>query len=449
LGEWDQSLRYLREGYDLAKSTRDYQTIAEAAIWLGELFLEMEEYSEAEKYLNEGDSVYEKAENKAWQVYIAHPPLAKLYLKKGETEKAKELIDSMCEYAAKERFKEAVPTTEMLKGVLFREQKNWEQSAQHFEKSLQECKSLNYQKWHVWEFAELLYEYGLMYLDRNQQGDNEQACLLLNQAQEIYQSIDATRKLERTRSRIVHGETAQAASNLEPTADVLKSVPARITTGYADLDTLLCGGIPENFAVALTAPSCDERALLIKRFLEAGARKDEVIFYLTADLGDSKILADEFQSDFYLFICNPQADAIIKSAPNIFKLKGVENLTDISIALTSAIRKLGPSLKGSRRICVGLVSDVLLQHHAVQTRRWLTALLPELKSAGFTTLAVIDPQMHPSEEIHAIIGLFEGEINLYEKETEKGSEKFLKIKKMANQRYLKDELLLKEEDMQK
>jgi hypothetical protein len=57
--------------------------------------------------------------------------------------------------------------------------------------------------------------------------------------------------------------------------------------------------------------------------------------------------------------------------------------------------------------------------------------------------------MHPLDELHAIIGLFEGEINLYEKETEKGSEKFLKIRKMANQRYLKDELLLKAEDLQK
>jgi hypothetical protein len=72
-----------------------------------------------------------------------------------------------------------------------------------------------------------------------------------------------------------------------------------------------------------------------------------------------------------------------------------------------------------------------------------------LRSAGFTTLAVIDPQMHPLDELHAIIGLFEGEINLYEKETEKGSEKFLKIRKMPNQRYLKDELLLKAEDLQK
>lgn len=449
LGEWDQSLQCLREGYGIAKNTSEYQTIAEAAVNLGELFLEMEEYSEAEKYLNEGNSLYEKAGNTAWQVYIALPPLAKLYLEKGETEKAKELIERIYEYAAREKFREAIPTAEMLKGMLFREQKNWEQSAQHFENSLQECKSLNYQKWHVWEFAELLYEYGLMYLDRNQEGDNEQAYSLLNQALEIYQRIDAKKKVERTRSRMIHREAAQVVSKPKPAAELSEGVPSHITTGYADLDRLLCGGIPDNFAVVLTAPSCDERALLIKRFLEAGARNDEVTFYLTADPGDAKILADEFQSNFYLFICNPQADAIVRDLPNVFKLKGVENLTEISIALISAIRRLDKSLKGPKRVCIEIISDVLLQHRVVQTRRWLTGIIPELRSVGFATLAVVDPQVHPSEELHAILGLFEGEISVYEKETERGLGKYVKVKKMINQKYLEDELPLKREDLQK
>ena len=61
----------------------------------------------------------------------------------------------------------------------------------------------------------------------------------------------------------------------------------------------------------------------------------------------------------------------------------------------------------------------------------------------------MDPEIHPPEETRAISGLFEGEVSLFEKETEKGSEKFLKVKKMANQKYLKDELLLKEEDAHK
>ena len=125
----------------------------------------------------------------------------------------------------------------------------------------------------------------------------------------------------------------------------------------------------------------------------------------------------------------------------MFTLKGVENLTEISIALASAIRRLDPSQKGSRRICISLISDVLLQHHAVETRRWLTALLTKLKSEGFTTSAVIDPQVHPSEELHAILGLFDGEINIREKETGR----YLKIKRMSNQKYLEDEALLKKD----
>jgi KaiC/GvpD/RAD55 family RecA-like ATPase len=228
----------------------------------------------------------------------------------------------------------------------------------------------------------------------------------------------------------------------ERSAKVSEIAPDRIATGYADLDRLLCGGIPENYAVALTAPSCDERDLIVRSFLEAGARNGEATFCVTSNPGAAKSLAKEFQSNFHLLICNPQADAIVKSLPNVVKLKGVENLTDISIALTSAIRKLDASAKGLKRACIEIVSDVLLQHHAVQTRRWLTALTAELRSMGFTTLAVIDPQMHASEELHAILGLFDGEISIYEKETEKGLRKCLQIKKMSNQKYLENDIAL-------
>jgi len=228
----------------------------------------------------------------------------------------------------------------------------------------------------------------------------------------------------------------------ERSAKVSEIAPDRIATGYADLDRLLCGGIPENYAVALTAPSCDERDLIVRSFLEAGARNGEATFCVTSNPGAAKSLAEEFQSNFHLLICNPQADAIVKSLPNVVKLKGVENLTDISIALTSAIRKLDASAKGLKRACIEIVSDVLLQHHAVQTRRWLTALTAELRSMGFTTLAVIDPQMHASEELHAILGLFDGEISIYEKETEKGLRKCLQIKKMSNQKYLENDIAL-------
>jgi KaiC/GvpD/RAD55 family RecA-like ATPase len=236
----------------------------------------------------------------------------------------------------------------------------------------------------------------------------------------------------------------------EPAAIEISKVvlPGRITSGYADLDNLLYGGIPQNYSVMLTSPACDERDLLIKKFLEAGAKEGQITFYVTTEARGASALVEEFQSTFYLFICNPQADTMIKSLPNVFKLKGVESLTEIIIALTKAFRTLDTSPSGPRRACIEIVSDVLLQHHAVQTRRWLTDLIPELRSRGFTTLAVLNPQMHPSEEVHAVLDLFEGEISIYEKETEKGLEKFLKIKKMTNQKYLRDELLLEKERLE-
>jgi len=254
--------------------------------------------------------------------------------------------------------------------------------------------------------------------------------------------MGAKKDIEKTRSRLAYIETGREMVEPEPVAEI--ALPSHIATGYEELDNMLFGGIPRNYAVILTSPSCDERDLLIKTFLETGAKEGQNTFHVIAKASGAKSLAEDFQSNFYLFICNPEADAIIKSLPNVFKLKGVENLNDINIALTSAFRKLDKMPKRTRRVCIEIVSDVLLQHHTVQTRRWLNALIPKLKSKGFTTLAVMDSEIHLQQEVRAIVGVFEGEINI----SKKGPEKFLKIEKMANQKYSKSELLLQEEKLQ-
>jgi KaiC/GvpD/RAD55 family RecA-like ATPase len=92
---------------------------------------------------------------------------------------------------------------------------------------------------------------------------------------------------------------------------------------------------------------------------------------------------------------------------------------------------------------VEILSDVLLQHHAVQTRRWLSGLISGFRSRDFTTLAVLNPHMHAPEETHAVVDMFEGEISIYEKEKQADMIKYLRIKKMYNQRYLESELPLR------
>jgi len=444
LGEWDKSLQLLTETGEIFKNVVNYQALPYVNLMIGRIFLEKGDYAKAEKHLIDCDSAYEEAGDELKRHLLSSPWLSALYLKKREIEKAEVLIAETHEYATRTKSTYLIAYAEMFKAMLSREQKNWEQSIEYFKRSLAGLTSLDGQKWQLIDFAYLLYEYGLTYLARNEKSAREEAHSLLSQALEIYERVGAQRKIEEIKS-IIGAQTRREIAGTELVEGVLSS---RVATGHVDLDKLLCGGLRSGSAVVLTSPSCNERDSLVKSFLETGAKKGEVTFYVTTDPGMAKPLA-EFQSSFCLFVCNPQADAIIEDSPNVVKLKGVENLTDISIALTSAMRKLDPSVKGPRRACIDIVSDALLQHHAVQTRKWLAALTAELKSMGFTTLAVVDPRMHPPEELYAILGLFEGEIDIRERETEKGTARFLKIRRMSGQEFLEDELLLKKGELQK
>jgi tetratricopeptide (TPR) repeat protein len=441
LGELDQSEQYYNEALSISQKSKEFQSILFIYGWLGWFHFERGEYAKAREFWEKMCETAEKAGAKSAKMWSTSH-LLRTYIELGEIEKATDSIDSLYKFAQEvgDNFMIAAIDTE--RAGLFRAQKKWEESIKYFEKGLQEWELINARQWSVYWFAKMfLCEYARMYSERDQQGDREKAYSLLNQALEIFQKMGAKKDIEETEAKMMQIEGHQAAPKPKPIG--------YIATGYADLDKSLYGGIPANYAVVLTSPSCDERDLLIKSFLETGAKQSEVTFYITIDPSTVKTLAEDYPSNFYLFVCNPQADAIIKDSPNISKLKGVENLTEISIALTSAIHKLGSSQKGSKRICIDLVSDVLLQHHAVQTRRWLASLIPELRSKGFTTIAVMDPEMHPSQEVRAVLDLFEGEISIYEKEAEKGLGKYLKIKKMANQKYLENELLLTKEDLQK
>jgi predicted ATPase/KaiC/GvpD/RAD55 family RecA-like ATPase len=437
LGEWNKSEQCYEEAMAIAKTLNRPPRIAMSYWSLAALHFEKGEYVKAEELYEKANEIYEKSGDKPSKMGT-NQELIRTNIELGEIEKAGKLLVNLEKFAIETKDKQGIADKDALQAMLFRAEKRWNESVELFERSLKEFEDLGARRWNIYNLAKMvLYEYARAFLERDKEGDREKAHSLLNQALKIFQRIGAKKDIEKVEAKLLYIETGKAASVPKPTE--------LVATGYEDLDKLLFGGLRSSSAVALTSPSCNERDSLVKSFLETGAKKGEATFYLTTNARAAKALAEEFQSGFYLFVCNPQADATAESSPNVFKLKGVENLTEISIALTSAIHKLDVSQKGPRRACIDIVSDVLLQHHAVQTRKWLTALTTELTSTGFTVLAVMDPRMHPPEEFYAILGLFDGEISIYEK----GAEQFLKIKRMSNQRYLKDELLLKEEDVQK
>jgi hypothetical protein len=56
--------------------------------------------------------------------------------------------------------------------------------------------------------------------------------------------------------------------------------------------------------------------------------------------------------------------------------------------------------------------------------------------------------MHTQEEVQAVTGIFDGEIKVYERESAKGREKVLRVRKLYNQKYLEEELVLSRESLE-
>jgi tetratricopeptide (TPR) repeat protein/tRNA A-37 threonylcarbamoyl transferase component Bud32 len=196
MGEWDRSLQFLNEGLELSQKIGDYQVSGIANKWLGELYVDMENFAQAERYLDEANSIFERAGDKTGQLCEVYPTLSRIYLTRGEVGRARELIEKAYEYAVKTESKSDIADGEMLKGLLFREDKNWEQAIVHFENGLQRYESMDAQKWYVHKFARLLYEYGLTYLARNEERDRERAYVLLNRSLELHKRIDAKKRIE-------------------------------------------------------------------------------------------------------------------------------------------------------------------------------------------------------------------------------------------------------------
>jgi KaiC/GvpD/RAD55 family RecA-like ATPase len=219
----------------------------------------------------------------------------------------------------------------------------------------------------------------------------------------------------------------------------------RISTGTKKLDSLLLGGIPEGYAVALTAPPSDEREQLIKRFLETGTKEGQITFDITSETTGRVNLVEDFQSNFFLFLCNPKTKTEVSNLPNVYKLRSKTDLTNLNIALTKAYRILDQSAKTRKRICIETVSDILLHHEADATRRWLSETISYLNSRGFIILLVMNPLMHPPEQLHAILDLLDGEISIDHVDhfkDEKGPLKLLQIKNLRKKEYNKNPIRL-------
>lgn len=216
--------------------------------------------------------------------------------------------------------------------------------------------------------------------------------------------------------------------------------PTIVSTGYADLDKALGGGIPEKFGVVIVSPSYDERDLLLRKVVNSALSSGKLAILLSNDIGRTEDLTSRYPNGFYAF--SPQADRI-SHGPNLLKIPSLENLSDANISLSLALKDVIAKEKATKRIMIiDILSDLLLRHKSVMTRRWLTDFVGKRKAEGFTIIATLNPLTTTKEETQSIIDFFDGVIEIFEKSLTERTRRFLIIRKMYGQRYSESEVLM-------
>jgi KaiC/GvpD/RAD55 family RecA-like ATPase len=226
----------------------------------------------------------------------------------------------------------------------------------------------------------------------------------------------------------------------EPGRDIVSSQPI-ISTGYVDLDQALQGGIPERFSVVIVSPSYDERDLLLRKVIESTLSAGRLAILVSNDISRTEDLTSRYTKGFYAF--SSQADKILSHGPNLVKVPSIENLSEANLSLSLAIKDAIAKETGSKPIIiVDILSDVLLRHKSITTRRWLSDFVGKRKAEGFTIIATLNPLTTTKEETQSIIDFFDGVIEIFEKPLMERARRFLIIRKMYGRRYSENEVLV-------
>ena len=109
-------------------------------------------------------------------------------------------------------------------------------------------------------------------------------------------------------------------------------------------------------------------------------------------------------------------------------------------SLVKPYRDIDQSKK--KRIYVETVSSVILDYEARVTCKWISELITDLGSKGFTMLAVIDPEMHLPDQSKVVINLFDGEISITQTKDPLECKTSICIEKLRNQDYIKKPICL-------
>jgi tetratricopeptide (TPR) repeat protein len=184
---------YLEWAIPVHQNRNNVAALGACFFTLGSLELEQNNFPEAEKLLLRSLDICRKGGNVIFELWVL-PMLCELYLKMKEFEKAAGYVDRGFELLKPDQNWYGLPALmHLAKGMLVAEQQNWETAIDCFGQAIH----INRQYQLPWDEAKVSYEWGMLYLTRDQAGDRENASEKFERSLEIFQWMGAKKDVEK------------------------------------------------------------------------------------------------------------------------------------------------------------------------------------------------------------------------------------------------------------
>ena len=202
------------------------------------------------------------------------------------------------------------------------------------------------------------------------------------------------------------------------------------------------GGLPRGYAVLLLSPRCDERDLLLGKIIGSALSAATPAVFLSNDLSKIRNMAVTYGENFYAL--TPQAAKISAPPANLYEVPVIDSLSDLDVAFKKILGTRVKQGTGNRLLIVDLLtySRIFLVDKGGTAKTWFSDFLATRKAEGFTVLGFLNPLAASNKETQTLIEVFDGVIEIYEKEHEGTLRRFLVIKRMHGHRYSDSELML-------
>jgi len=198
-GEWNRARDYLEWAIPIHKERNNVAAIGACYFTLGSLKMGQKEYSEAENFLLLSLDICRKGGNIIFELWVL-PVLCELYLMIEQPEKASEYMERSFELLNPNQNWYGLPAQIYLsKAMLATKQRDWETATEFFDKAIH----TNRQYELLWDEAKTNYEWGKMYLARDQKGDAKTATEKLSLSIDIFTRIGAKKDVDKIATRYI------------------------------------------------------------------------------------------------------------------------------------------------------------------------------------------------------------------------------------------------------